>query len=148
MTVEDLMKPRYRVIADYPNNPHGIGKILCAKKDFSSMHMDTIEYTDEFGENVRQQNFRATSEFDKYPHLFQPLPWYSERDVKDMPEYVKVEEYFGEKKVFKIDKYFQNKFDEYYGLTIGTDTGRLYLKNACALPATELEYTAYQQSKP
>lgn len=66
MSIEDLMKPRYKVIADYPNSCYRVGVII-----------------DKYIRPV-------TADFyDKFPHLFQKLEWYEERSVDDMPEYVK-----------------------------------------------------------
>jgi len=65
MTVEELLMPRYKVIADYPSSPYYVGEIK-----------------DRLGDNV-------AAHFAKYPHLFRKLNWWEERKVEDMPEYVK-----------------------------------------------------------
>lgn len=63
MTTEELLKPRYKVIAEYPQSYLKVGDIFEA-------------------DNVTK--FMAN-----YPHLFKPLAWWEERKVEDMPEYVK-----------------------------------------------------------
>lgn len=70
-TVEELLMPRYKVIADYPESPQSnqIGFIYDRNnKDWSSWWFDQLAI---------------------YPHLFQRLPWWAERDVEDLPEFIK-----------------------------------------------------------
>lgn len=70
-SVEELLLPRYKVIADYPGTQYSVGEILPV--------IGTEMY------------IKGRTEFlSSYPHLFQPLPWWSDREVEDMPEYVKV----------------------------------------------------------
>lgn len=64
MSTEELLRPRYKVIAQYPFSPHPIGHII--KTAFGNKY------------------------FDQYPHLFKKLEWYEERNIDEMPEYVKV----------------------------------------------------------
>lgn len=69
------MKPRYKVVADYPNSPFEVGQILMGQY---------ISYAD------------------KYPHLFRLLPWYAERIESELPEYVKSK---STSVVYEVDKY-------------------------------------------
>lgn len=69
MTVEELLKPRYKVIADYPGSAFKIGELVQPHPKYG---FDIFPYPE------------------KYPHLFKPLAWYEEREVSDMPGYVKV----------------------------------------------------------
>lgn len=85
MTAKELLTPRFEVIADYPYNPHEIGAIIESEVGISSIHQTTIQYTDEFGENIKQQNLCTPSSFEKYPHLFRKLNWWEHRKVEDMP---------------------------------------------------------------
>jgi hypothetical protein len=67
MTPQELLKPRYKVIADYPNRVYEIGQIL-------ERGMPELEHF-----------------YSKYPHLFRKLEWWEERRIKiDLPSYVKV----------------------------------------------------------
>lgn len=64
MTAKELLIPRYKVIADYPNNDvNPVGNII----------------------NCTQ----LPNDFDEYPHLFKKLEWWQERDLKDMPTHIK-----------------------------------------------------------
>ena len=76
MTVEELLKPRYEVIADYPNNPYDIGTIFILPDD-AWVYAD-LEYS-----NCEPEFF------DTWPNLFRKMAWWEKRDIKDMPEYVK-----------------------------------------------------------
>lgn len=61
LSVEQLMQPRYMVIADYPGNVQDIGYVF---------RSDIGEY------------------YDKFPAVFRRMPWYEGRKVEDMPKYV------------------------------------------------------------
>jgi hypothetical protein len=85
LSKDELLKVRYKVIADYPKSIHKVGDVL---------------YCDENGPRMSQ-----------YPHLFKTLEWWEERAEDDMPEYVKypndARRFAG--KVFKV-----NMFDPPY----------------------------------
>lgn len=70
MTNEELLSPRYKVIAGYPGSLYPTGYII-----------------DE-ADNLEGFTFFST-EVHKYPHIFKPLAWYEEREEKDMPSYVR-----------------------------------------------------------
>jgi len=72
MSVEDLLKPRYKVIADYPGSDYHIGEIL--DRDWGWVGNDEVGFKHHISH---------------YPHLFKKLQWWEDRDEKDMPEYVK-----------------------------------------------------------
>ena len=73
MQPEELLKPRYKVIADYPKSIHPIGTIYnCGGTS------EDLLYCDRDGPRMRD-----------YPHLFKPLAWWEDRKVEEMPEYVK-----------------------------------------------------------
>jgi hypothetical protein len=77
-SIEQLLKPRYRVIADYPGNSRAIGEIYC--------HVAG----DVFG--VKDiPLFMYQHDLEKYPHLFKKLKWWEERKVSEFPGYVKVD---------------------------------------------------------
>lgn len=69
MTAEELMNPRFEVIADYPSNQIEIGAVLnCPNydNDFTKKHWVEMN--------------------EKYPHLFRKLFWWEYRSVEDMPK--------------------------------------------------------------
>jgi len=75
MTVEELLLPRYKVIADYPDCPYVVGVIIhCEIDPEGGNYLNVADYWVYHPE--------------KYPHIFQPLQWWEERKLEDMPEYV------------------------------------------------------------
>ena len=73
--VEKLLQPRYKVIADYPRNKYyenvEVGEII------EAWHPNKI----------LQDN--RTGFYGKYPHIFKELEWGEEREIEDMPMYLK-----------------------------------------------------------
>lgn len=63
MTQEELLRPRYKVIAQYPFSSHPNGEIIKATT--------------------------GGTYFDQYPHIFKKLEWWEDRKPEDMPEYIK-----------------------------------------------------------
>ncbi len=79
-TVEELMRPRYKVVALWPKCKLSIGDIL---HEFITLG-GAVHYR-KWG----KKSHLLKSEILAHPHLFAPLPWYAERSLSDMPEYVK-----------------------------------------------------------
>lgn len=151
MSNEDLMKPRYKVIADYPGNYRLIGEIFSAVGDSYS-----VKYW--------------CAEKDKYPHLFQRLEWWQERNLEDMPQFVKVtrEECVKDTglycKVYKwsvfdhklplVSGQFGAELEGYKPLYLARTElnfpGQVYGRlNVCnLLPATEADYNAWKKENP
>lgn len=76
MSVEELLRDRYKVVAPWPNMwgdyKMKVGDILTAT--------DMVEVED-------NKVFISAKEFLKrYPHLFKKLEWYEERNLEDMPQ--------------------------------------------------------------
>lgn len=131
--VEDLMKPRVKVIEPYPGSPHRVGDIL---------HYD--ETTETF-ENPR--NLKWIKDPSLYPANFKPLAWWEDRQASEMPEYVKRNE-----RVWKV------AWTDYLGSwnpVFTKDSTRLNQRLAIEwhyhtnefLPATEADYNQYIQSQ-
>lgn len=119
LTVEDLMKPRYKVIADFPGNQWKVGQIL--------LKNDKVFKGDGYSEEYKLEHF---------PHLFKKLEWFEERKTEDMPEYVKPKR--APEYVFKVIE-FHSTVCEYFG----TD-GRICMDNSFVFdPATPSEYISY-----
>lgn len=80
MTTEELLKPRWKVIADYPDSPFDVGEIINSNGtveqfervvDYTLISNCTIEYPDD------------------YPAIFKKLKWWEEREFNELPKYVK-----------------------------------------------------------
>lgn len=71
-TSKELLQPRYKVIADYPNSIFEINDVIDVVEDMYYLE----GYTEGF--------------FSPYPHLFRKLEWWEERGEEDMPKKVKL----------------------------------------------------------
>jgi hypothetical protein len=68
----EFLKPRYKIIGDYPSNLLPVGTILELPKFDNS-------FTDEFWMQMH----------DNYPNIYQKLKWYEERQPNEMPLFIK-----------------------------------------------------------
>ena len=146
MTTEQLLAPRYKVIADYPGCPFNVGNIL----------YHDIEQEERYWYSMTANDNRIyVTDINLYPHLFKKLEWWEERKQNDFPEYVKPLE--------PTDGFIKQFGDVILKVRLNTigiwDNGRasFFAENlfqaarldfADYLPATELEYSQYQASKP
>jgi hypothetical protein len=122
MTTEELMKPRWKVIADYPNSPFFIGQV------FTIPNFDN-QFTKDYW----------AAEKNKYPNIFEPLPWWKERKVEDMPEYVR---HTASGKTWKVKEY-----DLPTGAhLVGNEISSYWAVMKNLVPATESDYNAYLQT--
>lgn len=85
------MKPRYKVIADYPGSEFKVGAIMIFIEKF--MHRTdgtakSIRYSDVFKSGNAIIMVSGPNAIHQYPHLFKPLAWWEEREVGDMPGYI------------------------------------------------------------
>jgi len=96
MSTEELLKPRYKAIASYPDSQFPLNKII-------EMEIVSNASMYHFGNN----RWEYECWFMDYPHLFRKLDWWEERKLEDMPEYVKrpPEMKFLSNTVFKIDSW-------------------------------------------
>lgn len=82
MTTKELLKPRWKVIADFPCNVgQDVGEIIseCEYKSEPDCYFVKIDLDGKI--------FGICP--DDYPHLFKKLKWWEERDIKDLPDYIK-----------------------------------------------------------
>ena len=113
-TVEELMKPRYKVLTPWPPlNNFKEGDIV-TPDEFTGWHPKD------------------------YPLIFRRLEWWEERSPEDMPEYVK---YASTGKVYKAIKYKNGNsivqiMDDFWKIPMWNQLGEPYW-----IPATEQDYT-------
>lgn len=117
MTPEELLRPRYKVIADYPGNNMAVGKII------------------QFDWYLENQRIELCYYYNKYPHLFQPLQWWEDRKPEEMPEYVK---YCDTSMYFPVDVVCRGSEAPFNAYEFTADR---------FLPATEKEYLEYIKQK-
>lgn len=97
MTNDELLRPRYKVIADYPGNKYyPVGKIITI--------LDGNRPINDNGYRVQR------CDFDEFPYLFKKLQWWEERKEEDMPEYLKDEH----SEVFRVENYSKGDYVSLY----------------------------------
>lgn len=123
LITEQLLQPRYKVIAGYP---------------------EMEEHDIEVGQILEDTKERPliTATLDKYPHLFKPLSWHEDRDVSDMPEYVK---YIGNesKGIMRVGEWGFCVFWECRNM----ETDERFMQDDVE-PATLEEYNEYKTKHP
>jgi len=129
MVINELLIPRYKVIAEYPGSVLQIGDILqvndnnCAECNGIIFHVSML---------------------DKHPHLFQPLQWWEERKMEEMPGYLKCQSpdfSFKKGEIIKVNKWLES-----FGPTLrfySNVTDKITLHPHLYLPATQEEYESY-----
>jgi hypothetical protein len=126
LSTEELLKPRYKVIADYPHNVVPVGEIL-----FIRPHQENVDVN------------LWMSKYDEFPHLFKKLEWWEERGEKNMPEYVK---HKIDLEVYKLKNQAENTPSDAYCIkrsSIGTESYYQWVSLYDLLPATYEEYEQY-----
>ncbi len=136
MTPEELLKPRYKVIADYPNQYYSIGHVITEESGmFQELDIDfPLDY------------------LNQYPHLFKKLEWWEDRLPEDMPQYVKVQD--SVRTVLKIERHSTGYFAASDGSNNGFISdekrfivGRLDYNYSDFIPATEQQYLTMEENK-
>ncbi len=130
----DLMAPRLKLILDYPYCDFEVGQIITLdKKTPNGMYWH--EYTEEEPLHILEgEPF--------YPGIFQPLPWWSERRIEDMPDFIKwKDEIAGDTPVIKISEFGKWENCNYIKWNRG---GGLLISGDEQLPSTESEYLQYK----
>ena len=145
MTVEELLKPRYKVIAQYPNTPYEISDLVNISDDGNLFHAITT-WVGPDGQLIEQQKYYHSIEtLQKYPHLFKQLEWWEDRKLEEMPEYVK--RVNGQEGVSGVIPFsmFRKEYEPYEDAELEWTCGSYHI--SLFVPATEAEYTNYINSK-
>lgn len=134
--IEMLMRPRIKVIAPWPDmgdRKYYVGEILVlTNQNGSQPHIER-------GVETLYDAF-----FDVYPHLFRTMPWYEEREVWEMPEYVR-----DSTGVYKVRGWRKNKDElwwilEVWGFGCRSDEWKDFYIHAVAPHLTAATLTDYQ----
>lgn len=145
MTPEELMKPRYKVVADYFFSPFEIGDII-AVDEANSVHLTTVQYHNVVGEEAKFEKRYRTQTLNKYPHLFKAMYWWEDRKSEDMPKYVKRQRFSGYTEVLRVLDPSCNY--RVFGHEPNTIEHRFVYPDASGyLPATESEYLQYVEAQ-
>lgn len=116
MEAKELLKPRYKVIADYPESPYKIGDI-----EVDRGWSDTLHLKD-------------------FPAIFKPLAWWEERGEEDMPNYLRIISY--NKPIVPAKKHFVGRHKNMFELP--NNRGCVFYE-VCE-PATKEEYEEYKSN--
>lgn len=129
MNPEQLLIPRYVVIADYPGSKFKVGQII----EFVSRADKEFSFTEEWFVVMDGFAFGETW-FQQWPHIFKALQWWEARQKNDLTGYIKL---FlnGEWRVFHIDITDEGIMKWQFG-------GR---RPEEFQPATEQEYNQYKR---
>jgi hypothetical protein len=147
MTTEELLRDRYRVIADYPQPPYNVDddeRKLIKGDVLLYMRVNCIMTYRRIGKYRHLSvGVPCVSHPEKYPDVFRKLEWWEEREPEDMPEYIKYENMVS--MVVGLDPGEPLRQVKYNGV------GRFHLDNQYqlkgfswseVLPATKDEYEA------
>lgn len=140
MTTEQLMIPRVKVKMDYPSSQFEVGDILYRDYATSWIYKVTeVVYT----QDETFLNAIPETDITKYPHIFQPMQWWEDREIGDLPMYLK------DNKcgciVIKVHEYSKEDNGRFVS---EANAGCGFLSNIIYwLPATEAEYLEYLKSK-
>lgn len=126
MSVEQLLKPRVKMIAPVPEY---------------GMEVGTVITPDEYGYfEVRpgyKMNLVAIKQF---PHIYKPLHWWEEREESEMPEYLKSP---NGTNLCKVLQHFQQANRDNAWCFFPELNGNHYVNYKYIIPATLAEYTDY-----
>lgn len=143
----DLLKPRFEIIADYPNSPYNIGDIAQSGDKSSQIHLMTNW--------MGSENYCNEHGLLNYPALFRKLNWWEKREDSEMPMYLKIVQPLGQeqnpiyKKVLKWELVFNYGLNEWTTLVDVEEPTNVISGGKCIItlysksnhqPATEEEY--------
>lgn len=78
MTQKELLKPRWKVIANFPGNTKDLGKIYESYSD-TDLRCNIVVFERMFADYP-----------DNYPEIFRKLEWWEGIRSEDIPEYLKL----------------------------------------------------------
>jgi hypothetical protein len=123
----DLLAPRYKVIALFPNTDFEVGEII------------------EPGDRA------AIKFYDTYPHLFRRLHWSEYRQPEEMPTHIRFGNLESRHRIYAVKKYDLQGIDVGHpgAWAVEPDDYWLPLTNAHnCYPATAAEYETYKSTHP
>ncbi len=149
MTVDQLLKPRIKILGAYPFGPYPIGSII-EPDGAGNFIMTKTHHRNEFGEEVTSENFYpADAAVKQFPLLFAFAPWYEGRSMEQMPEYLKLANYPGPGEfIIKVSNWglkdFNNKKDVLGFEVFGKMTDyNMQFNVSIHVPATQEQYNDF-----
>lgn len=136
LTKEQLLSPRYKVIADYPGSHFDVGDTLLYLKlnsAYTYRRIGGIKHKS--WESIGQPTFKSPESF---PHIFRLMDWWEERTPEDMPRFVKLPS--GE--VHSVTTIEKDHTGELFYNFIGDESG-IGMYFSFSEPATQEDYNSY-----
>lgn len=95
MTAQELMQPRFEVIADYPYCPVKVNEQLerVTETLFIVLKIGGID------------TIWHLSEIEKMPHIFKKLNWWEKRNIEDMPKRLISRAIPGDTEIIEIEEW-------------------------------------------
>lgn len=131
--IEKLLAPRYKVLAEDTTGKFKKGQTLVNVYGWKEMC-----WWDDKGINGYYVNNP-----ENYPHLFRPMKWYEEREIKDMPKYMRL--YDG--RIREVEQYDEVNDEVFYFIKLDGDPWHQEYIYNCT-PATLQQYTSHINNKP
>jgi hypothetical protein len=135
MTVEQLLRKRVVVENKWPNCPFEVGDILIKDGDYYWV-VGAIGWYSKY----------EVEDIEPFPYLMRPLEWWEEREVSEMPEYVKD---IGDGEIFKVREWLDNSMSVIWlnDNKKMNHTGFHQASSEHFLPATPADYENYLKHK-
>ena len=142
MTTEQLLQPRYEVIADYPINRHfPLGEIFTLDYKEERSHVSNLGEPYCIVEPKEGLPLAwYLNEFEKYLHIFRKLEWWEKRKVEDMPDYVKL----SNEEIAKVNFWVEPDNRGYWFANYDNNSGAYC---HCIKPSTETEYLEFKNKE-
>lgn len=135
--IQELLKPRYKVLIDFPGSPFNIGNILYRQDDDETLFQSKSAVRT-ISPNVRHPQL--------YPDVFRRLEWWELREATEYPEYVRFEKENSYSRCGKVIKMNELKVSKGGFGIVYHDDGTWWATDC--LPATSAEYQAYIEKQP
>lgn len=143
MSKEDLLKPRLKVMLDYPDSDYEVGQIIEFNSK-SAFYTGTMEWQTEW---IKHKNggggMRCIKYFEPFPLIFKPMEWWEDRKLEDMPDFIR----YGDMAVYRVRWDFSGNNLGYIAWAADREDYCLPLQSHVR-PATLEEYNEYRLLNP
>lgn len=144
-TVEELLKPRYKVINTWPGmaaEPFELDQIVNLEQHEEHFIHTPLRH---LPESYMREDF-----FKTFPHLFKKLEWHQERHIEDLPLYLKDKD-----RIWKLKGWVTDMIGSPYPINFVDKEGDTdqfcsiawHFRKDRMMPATEEEYNNYKSKK-
>lgn len=118
LSVEELLKPRYKVIADFPWSIYKIGDII--------------------NSDILAIGARYRNGLNNFPAIFKKLEWYEDREYKELPQFIRHSPTPDDIHFFKVENWYSNPNTSQIAGVYVENGHRLFIIDC--QPATEKDF--------